>query len=369
MERVVFHVDMDSFYAACEERENPGWKGKPLVVCVYSVRGGGSGVVSTANYEARRLGVHSGMSCLQAKKRAPEAVFLPVNRPLYEQVSERVMNFLRGEGDAFEAGGIDEAFLDVTRRVGGDYGRARALAERLKREIVERERLTCSIGVAPNRLLAKIASGRQKPDGLTVIEPHQVQEFLGPLKPIQLWGVGEKTAAALEEMGISTVADLAEVDPLVLVERFGKARGAWLYNAAHGRDDSRVEEKSRAEQIGRIMTLPRNTREPEEILEVLEELVDAVHRTLRERGLSFRSATFLAVTGDLKTHTRSRTLETATEDRGILLDLIRGLMEAFLEESEIEVRRVGVRVSALRRTSGQRSLLEYGGIPRTDTGR
>lgn len=359
MRRIVLHLDMDYFYAAIEERENPELKGRPVVVCVYSARGEGKGAVSTANYEARKRGVSSGMSCPRAKKLAPEAVFLPVNFELYEGVSENIMGYLRGQGNAFEQGGIDEAFLEVTGRVKSDYKKAEELAREIKKVIRLREGLSCSIGVAPNKLLAKIASGYRKPDGLTVVEPSMVQGFLRPMKTSKLWGVGKKTAEELREMGIITVGDLTEADPITLVEKFGKAKGAWLYSAARGLDDDKVEVREAA-QLSRITTLPRNTRKPEEIEGALKELVRDLHTALKEQGFSFRTVSFIAVTAALKTHTKSRTLSSTTDEETVLLGLALELMEAFLKERDLDIRRVGVRVSGLGRAAGQKSLLDYG---------
>jgi DNA polymerase IV (DinB-like DNA polymerase) len=353
------HVDMDYFYAACEEKLNPGLKGKPLVICVYSARGGGRGAVSTANYEARRLGVHSGISCLEAKRLVPGAVFLPANFEVYGSISKRIMRYLRTQGDTFERIGVDEAFLDVTRRVGGSYENAVKLAKKIKEDIYKTEKLTCSIGVAPSRLVAKIASGNKKPDGLTVVEPSGVRDFLTPLKVTELWGVGKKTAEVLKDMSISTVGGLAEADPRVLIEKFGRTRGSWLYNAARGLDLSKVQEKTGAKQISRITTLPINTRDRADIASVLKKLSKEVHRTLRKRGFSCRTVSFIAVTQDRRFHSKSKTMQSPITDEGTIRSTAEKLMEEFLGGTTLALRRVGVRVSELNKVRRQRTLLDY----------
>ncbi|MFQ5763159.1 MAG: DNA polymerase IV, partial [Candidatus Bathyarchaeia archaeon] len=182
--RVVMHLDLDYFFAQCEEKRRPELHDKPVVVCVYSGRTPDSGAVSTANYVARRMGVKSGIPIIQAKRlleKAADAVFLPVDHDFYESMSARVMSILRHRCEKFEQGGIDEAYMEVTGRVQGDFDRAAAEAAEVKREVHEREGLICSIGIGPNKLIAKIASDFQKPDGLTVVKPEGVQSFLADM--------------------------------------------------------------------------------------------------------------------------------------------------------------------------------------------
>jgi len=177
--RIILHVDMDSFFAAIEERAHPEYTGKPIVVGADPKEGKGRGVVSTCNYKARKFGIKSGMPISRAWRLCSEAVYLPVNFKLYEEVSSELMTILRKYADKFEPIGIDEAFLDVSLRA-KNFEDARRLAQRIKKEIYEEEKLTCSIGVGPNKLVAKIASDFKKPDGLTVVEEREVKQFLSP---------------------------------------------------------------------------------------------------------------------------------------------------------------------------------------------
>ncbi|WP_255333797.1 DNA polymerase IV [Methanosarcina sp. KYL-1] len=366
MQRVVLHVDMDSFFAAIEERENPGLRGKAVVVCMLSGRSELSGSVSTCNYLARESGIKSGMPCSRAKKLNPDAVFLPVRKDFYKSVSDRVMEILRsyadsGEsGDAFEQVSIDEAFLEVTERVGGDFGRAFELGMKIKEDVREKERLTCSVGIGPNKLISKMCSSAKKPDGITMVKPEDISGFLQPLKLTKLWGIGDVTAEKLQEMGVSTVGDLAEYDVIGLISVFGKNRGTWLKQASAGIDDSPVKEREGSEQIGRIATLPEDTLDPEMIYPLVDRLVEDVIAKLDARGLVFRVVTLTAINSNFRTHTKSRTLNHPVSDREILRQTAREILVEFLSESPVELRRVGVRVGGLQKRTGQTSLFDYG---------
>ena len=206
-------VDLDYFFAQCEELRNPSLKEKPVVICVYSGRTADSGAVSTANYIAREYGVRSGMPIYLAKKKLEnvDAAFLPVDDHYYEEVSRRVMAVLKGFGDEFEQMGIDEAFLDDSMRTRGSFHDAEELAKTIKNELLNQERLTCSIGVGPNKLIAKMAADEKKPNGLTVISPEHVHGFLEPLPVNRLIGVGTKTLEKMKSMQINTIGDLASV--------------------------------------------------------------------------------------------------------------------------------------------------------------
>ncbi len=345
--RVVMLADFDYFFAQCEELRNPTLKGKPVVVGVYSGRTEDSGAVSTANYVAREYGVKSGIPLYLAKKRleGTEAVFLPVDDEFYEQISNTMMSALRGYADSFEQTSIDEAYLDVTRKVNGSFEAARTLAEQMKREVKNAVGIAFSVGVGPNKLVAKIAADSQKPDGLTVVQPEEVQSFLSPLPVERLLGVGRKTAAKLGDFGIKTIGDLARYDVQRLVEAFGKKLGVYFHNAANGVDKDPVQETGAAESISRISTLKENTRDLTVVLEKTDQLIEDIHRELVQRNVSFKQVGILAIMTDLRVRSRSKTLDAATRDAETLRDIVRGLFEKFLVESELEIRRVGVKIS------------------------
>ena len=347
--RIVMLVDLDYFYAQCEERRNPSIKGKPVVVCVYSGRTEDSGAVSTANYVARKYGVKSGIPISLAKQKLKDvdAVFLPVDKEFYREVSDKIMEILRSHGDSFEQVGIDEAYLDVTQRTKGNHQEAEKLAETIKDDVLTRQQLTCSIGVGPNKLVAKIAADIQKPDGLTLVRPEEVESFLSPLPVRRLVGVGKKTEKKLETLGVRTVGQLARLDVQRLIEVFGRKLGTYFHNASLGIDDEPVQERSEPESVSRISTLKEDTRDLAVILDEAYRLCGNVHARLLNLGLLYRSVSIYLVVGDLSVHSRSKTFENPTSDLETFKKTVKELYEKFLGESDVEARRVGVKVSNL----------------------
>lgn len=360
--RVVMLVDLDYFYAQCEEKRNPAIKEKPVVVCMYSGRSEDSGAVTTANYIARKYGVKSGIPIFIAKKKLEgiDAVFLPADFELYEQVSNRIMTILKDYADRFEQVGIDEAYLDVSQKVGGDFEAARQLAQDIKNDLKAREGMTGSIGVGPNKLIAKIASDAQKPDGLTVVKPEMVEGFLTPLPVDRLIGVGKKTVEKMQTLEIRTIGELARYDVQRLIDVFGKSLGTYFHCAASGVDDDPVQERGETESVSRIATLKENTRELPRILEKTDELCKDVHGGLIQRGVTFKTVGIYVVMAGMSVYNRSRTLESPTDSLEVLKSTVKELFERFLDQSELEVRRVGVRISGFMRTQkSQKSLTEF----------
>jgi len=345
--RVVMLVDLDYFYAQCEEKRDPSIKDKPVVVCVYSGRSEDSGAVATANYVARKYGVKSGIPISLAKKRlkeAPDAVFLPMDREFYEGVSERIMSILRGYADNFEQVGIDEAYLEVTAKAKGKFDEAADVAARIKNEVRKREGISCSVGVGPNKLIAKIASDVKKPDGLTVVESSQVESFLSTMSVDRILGIGSKTTKRMGLMGVKTIGDLAKHDVQMLTEVFGKTLGTYFHKASLGIDDTPVQERGEAESISRIATLKENTREMDVILEKANQLCEEVHVALAEHALTFRSVGIVVITTDLVVHSKSKTFENPTNQLDTIEETVKELFEKLLVELEKDARRVGVKV-------------------------
>jgi DNA polymerase IV (DinB-like DNA polymerase) len=351
-------VDLDYFYAQCEEIKNPSLKGKPVVVGVYSGRTGDSGAVSTANYLARKYGVKSGIPIYQAKKKLQDtdAVFLPVNFSLYETVSDAIMNILKGYADRFEQVGIDEAYLDVSDRLKGNF-EVTELAQKIKQDIKVQQGITCSIGVGPNKLVAKIAADYQKPDGLTIVKPEQVTGFLSPQPVGRLIGVGKKTEQKMHELGIGTIGELAEYDTQNIISAFGKTLGIYFHNAAHGMDDEPVQERGEAESVSRITTLKEDTRDPTKIIPRMNQLIDEIHADVLKRNVEFRQIGIVVILADLSIHSRSRTLENPTQDSQLLRETVKELLERFIMESMLEARRVGVKVSGFTKSEDKQKPL------------
>jgi len=352
--RIIIHVDMDHFFAAVEEREHPEFRGKPIVVGADPKRGKGRGVVSTCNYEARKFGIRSGMPISKAWKRCPEAVYLSVNYKLYEEVSSRIMAILRKYADKFEQFGIDEAFLDISSRV-ENFEEAKKLAQNIKKEIYEKEKLTCSVGIGPNKLVAKVASGIKKPDGLTAVDEKDVKAFLSPLPVGELLWVGKKTERKLNEMGIKTVGELAAYDPTRLVEAFG-VMGTQFYLMAHGIDRSEVEEKGEIKSVSRNVTFEEDTSNPDIILETLDRLAEEVYKEVKEFNLLFKTVTVKIRYENFETHTHSKTLPFLTNRLKDLQKTSHELVQTYLQPNR-KIRLIGARVSNLVSSEKQKTLI------------
>lgn len=333
----------------------------PVVVCVYSGRSKDSGVVSTANYKARERGVKSGMPIVIAKKRlvGVEAVFLPMNHEKYEQISERVMELIRSRVDVLEQTGIDEAFFDITKASAENLDSAVALARSMKEAVLHIAGLTCTIGLAPNKVIAKMASDFKKPDGLTLVKPEEVKRFLTGLLVQKLHGVGTKTAEILQDNGIRTIGELAEAKLELLEELFDRNLARYLHLASNGIDEEPVVERGEATQISRIITLKQNSRDAEEIFEQLIPIIQDVLNKSVERKVSFKSIALIGILTDLSIRTKNKTFEVPINDLATTRKITRSLLEELLNGFESELRRVGVRVSGFSSLANQGSLLEY----------
>jgi DNA polymerase IV (DinB-like DNA polymerase) len=357
--RIVMLVDLDYFFAQCEERRNPSIKDKPVVVCVYSGRTEDSGAVSTANYVARHYGVKSGIPISLAKKRLEgiESVFLPVDKPFYKQISDSIMDVLRSYSDSFEQVSVDEAYLDVSKKSQNSYVAAKRLAKKIKNEIFNQQQLTFSVGIGPNKLVAKIAADYQKPDGLTAVKPEDVIRFLAPLPVRSLVGVGKKTEKKLKSLNVHTIGHLAKFDVQKLVDLFGRKLGAYFHNSALGIDDDPVEERGDPESIGRISTLKEDTQDLTVILDKANKLCEDVHSRLVAKGLFYKTVTIRVVADNLEVHSRSNTIENPTNSLEILKKEMKELFEKFLDESDVSARRVGITVSSLSRKENQQKTI------------
>lgn len=295
----IIHVDMDAFFASIEQRDNPYYKGKPVVV------GGspdGRGVVSTASYEAREFGIHSAMPARQAKELCPFAIFIPTNMKKYKEVSNQIREIFKRYTDKIEPISIDEAFLDVM----GDN--AIEIAKAIKEDVRVEVNLTASVGISYNKFLAKLASDMKKPDGFTVITPEIAKKLLPTLSVRKLWGVGDKTEKELNRLGIFTVRDLLDYDREFLLERWGK-RGYELLQFAHGIDNSTVENKQEAKSMGEEITLNENTKDKEKLAIYIREFSSSLANRLNKKYLKCKTVTIKIKYDNFKLITRSKTLK------------------------------------------------------------
>jgi len=361
-DRVIFHIDFDYFFAQCEEIRRPDLKTRPVAVCVYSDRGGDSGAIATANYLARRYGVNSGMPIKFAKKKledVPEAVFLPTDFEYYGEISENAMEIIRKHADIFEYVGRDEAYLDVTNRTDHDFKRAAHLAQQLKNSLRTTIKLSSTIGISSNKLVSKIASGYKKPDGLTIVEPQDIESFLGPLPIRTIPGIGKKSEEKFSEMNLETILQLRSVDVFTLNGLFGRKVGSYIYNAARGIDDDPVSPRHDPIQYSRIVTLKQDSKDFDFLVKDLEKLCDDLHETIIKDNILFKSVGIQFVQSDLSNRTKSKTLRNHTSSLDELKKTVIQLLRESLEDQELPIRRLGVRVSDFTQPSGQVDITKF----------
>ena len=336
-------MDMDAFYAAVEIRENPSLAGKPLIIGYPGRRG----VVSTCSYEARRFGVHSAMPSVTAMRLCPAATWLPGRMDLYSEVSRRIMKMLDDVSPAVEPLSIDEAFIDLTG-IARDLAQGREAGARLKERIRREERLTASVGVAPNMFLAKVASDLEKPDGLVVLSLEDVPSRLWPLPVERLWGVGPKTAALLRPHGIDTVAALLRTQKRKLARLVGEGLAHHLLSLARGEDDRRVEGGREAKSISEERTYGQDLTDAEAIDRALFARGVGVARQLRRQGLVARTVHLKVRAGDFTTWVRSKTLSAPTDLAGPIVAAAREMLARKVPLGRRGVRLLGVGVSGLQ---------------------
>ncbi len=303
MERIIMHVDMDAFFASVEQLDHEEYRGKPLIVGGI----GGRGVVSTCSYEARKFGVHSAMPTAKAMKLCPQGIFIQGNYPRYAEVSQQIFDIFDHYSPLIEPLSIDEAFLDLTgmERL---MDSPRQYALKLKQEIKEKTGIVASVGIAPNKFLAKIASDLEKPDGLVIVNKDHVQAFLDPLPVRRIWGVGAKTAAVLDRMRVKTIADLRKMSYEELHKTFGDKTAQHLFLLAQGIDERPVAPRGRAKSIGNETTFSEDLQSAEAALEVLLYLSVKVGWRLRQAGFKAKTVQLKLRQSDFSTFTRQKQL-------------------------------------------------------------
>lgn len=347
MQRWILHVDMDAFYASVEERDHPELKGKPVIIGGASRRG----VVSTCSYEARKFGVHSAMPLFQAKRLCPNGIYIKGNMHHYAQVSGQIMEIFRETSPLVEQLSIDEAFLDLTgmEGLGGAEKIARQVQDRIWREL----RLSASVGLAPNKFLAKLASDLRKPHGFVKITPEEAEGMLAPMPVTKIFGIGEKARQRLEEFGICTIGQLVRTDLSVLQQVFG-INAAMIRDLGRGLDSRPVINDEEAKSIGKEMTFSRDYTEFEDCRDALLDLAGQVGWRLRRENLAGRTVTVKVKYADFTTRTRSRTGD------GLFRwdEEIFAMAEKVLEQINLKqgIRLLGITVSGLEPAGQEPSL-------------
>jgi len=340
--RFILHVDMDAFYASVEVREQPGLAGRPVIV------GGsprGRGVVSAANYEARRFGIHSAMPTARAMRLCPHAVCLPVRMNLYTTVSRQIREIFNRYTPLVEPLSLDEAFLDVTDSM-QLFGTGVEIANAIKQAISNELSLVASVGIAPNKFIAKIASDLDKPDGFVEVKPEEVQGFLDPLPVSRVWGVGKATGKELDRLGITSIAHLRQQSEAVLQDRFGKF-GSHLWRLAHGIDDRPVVSDSEAKSISNETTFDSDISDHDTLHAWLMELTEQVCWRLRQHELYGRTVQIKLRFHDFSTISRSHTLPEATQQTKQVWQVVMELFDKAMQKESRPVRLIGVGMSGL----------------------
>ena len=349
----ILHVDMDAFYASVEQRDHPGLRGKPVIV------GGvkGRGVVCAASYEARKFGVHSAMPIATARRLCPQGLFVPIRMHHYAEISRQIRAIFNSYTPLVEPLSLDEAFLDV-RGCQGLFGTASAIARQIKQRILAETDLIASVGVAPNKFLAKLASDFGKPDGFVVLPPDKVTDFLSPLPVSRIWGVGAKGEKRLHDMGIRTIGQIAAMPEKELSERLGEV-GRHIWQLANGRDDRTVVADREAKSISTETTFAHDIGDRAILRVWLLDLVDHLASRLRREGIWTRTIDVKIRSSDFRTVTRSTTLSEATNLTNVIWKAAADLFDRSLKSDLLPVRLLGVGATKLTREAiAQRGLFD-----------
>ena len=336
----ILHVDMDAFYASVAEKDNPKLKGKAVVVGA-----GRRGVVSAANYEARKFGIRAAMPVYKAKALAPHAIFISPDMARYEEVSIEVMKIFEEVTPLVEPISLDEAFLDVTgsKRL---LGSGRQIADLIRRRVEEQEGITCSVGIAHNKFIAKIASNHCKPNGVLEIDPEKVLDFLHPLAAKEIWGVGPKTNEQLMKMGLLTVGDIANTPRSTLIRVLGQASGSSLYELAWGRDYRDVETEHIEKSISASETFDLDLDSQEEILKEFLRLTERGVERMREKGFATNTISIKVRFADFKTISRSKTVDLPITGTQEIFEVVKNLYLS-LNLDRVLIRLVGISLDSL----------------------
>jgi DNA polymerase-4 len=346
----ILHVDMDAFYASVAERDDPSLRGKAVVVGA-----GARGVVLSANYAARKYGIRAAMPVGRAKRMAPHAVFVTPDHQRYSEVSAKVMEIFDSFTPLVEPISLDEAFLDVTgaRKL---LGTGREIAVEIRRQVEASEGITCSVGIAPSKFIAKLASGHCKPNGILEIPADRILNFLHPLPVNAIWGVGPKTAETLERLGLRTVADIANLPRATLIRALGQASGASLYELAWGRDYRDVTPNEPDKSISAAETFAQDIDDPEEILQEFLRLTEKAAARLRENGYYAKTISIKVRFADFSTISRSKTLPLPIDSTHEIYEIAKTLYLA-LNLDRARLRLVGISLDNLSEAAPEQLLL------------
>lgn len=359
MNRLIVHCDLDCFFAAVEIRDNPQYKDKPVIIGADPKEGKGRGVIATCNYEARKYGLHSAMPISQAYRRCPHGIYLKPNGKKYLKVSKEVMEILENYSNEFQRVGADEAYLELTEKA-KNYEEAERIAKDIQKEVLEKVGITISIGIAPTKSLAKIASDENKPNGVTVVKPENTSNFLKDMDITRIPGIGKKTKVYFYKNGIKKIGDIINTPLHKMIELFGK-HGRWIWNVANGLDNRKVKEfHEERKSISAERTFYTDTDNFNELLSKFEEINKKIHKSIIKHQITYKTVTLKIRFEGFQTYTRSKTLPFHIQDEKYVLSIILHLFRGFSNNKK-KVRLVGVKLSSLERNqkARQTNLLNY----------
>lgn len=356
--RILVHVDMNAFFASVEQTLHPEWKNEPIIVCVFSGRSQNSGVVSSSTYDARALGIHASMPIAQAMSLCPHAHFVPVHHEIYKEISESIFTRMFSFADAVEIASIDEAYAELTFKC-QTFEEAEKKLRLFQSEIKKDFNLGCSMGLAPNKLVSKMASDFQKPNGFTVVHPNDMQSFLDPLPVSKLMGVGPQTEKDLVEMNVKTIFDLRLQSMGDLVKRFGNARGQWLFTSSRGIDESPLQPQRERKQHSRIWTLMQDASSWAEIAALVNARAEELWNETAGKGIFFTQIGVLGVTSALVQSSKSKTFNVPLSTREEFSQELENLFRLLMENPQTRWRRVGIRVSGFASPPKQKRLGDF----------
>ncbi len=356
--RIVAHVDMNAFFASVEQTFHPEWKNEPIVVCVFSGRTPDAGVVSSATYDARARGVHAGMPIVQAKSLVPNAHFLPVRHEVYAEASDAIFTRMFSFADTVEIASIDEAYAELTQK-SPSFEDAEKKLRAFQSEIKKDFSLSCSIGLSTNKLVSKIASDFQKPNGFTMVKKEDAQNFLDPLPVSKLVGVGPKTEADLLEMNVKTIFDIRLHGMGDLIKRFGSARGQWLFASSRGIDESPLLPERERKQHSRIWTLVKDASSWSEISSLVHSHAEELWNETVGKGIFFTQVGVVGVSSTLGQLSKSKSFNVPLSTREQFSQELETLFLQLLENPETLWRRVGIRVSGFASPPKQKRLGDF----------
>ncbi|TFG00954.1 MAG: DNA polymerase IV [Promethearchaeota archaeon] len=348
MPRFVLHADLDCFFASVEMRDNPELKGKPVIIGADPKGGEGRGVISTCSYEAREYGLHSAMPISKAYKLCPHGIYLRVDGKKYSKVSDEVMEILESFADKFQKVSVDEAYLDVSESC-INFDEVKQLAYTIKEEIKRCLGITCSIGGSNSKSIAKIASDQNKPDGICIVKPNDIKEFLSPMKITRIPGIGKKTKNPYYKQGIRNIGDLYDFPLYKMMNLFGK-HSKWVWKVINGLDKRKVKEGHKGRKsISKERTFYKDTNNQQQIVSTIEKLNIILHKKLIQKNIAYRTITLKIRFENFRTYTRSYSLDYPICDQNKALEIIVDLYEEFSKMFK-KVRLIGVKFSNFERT-------------------